>query len=137
MGQVEDFLAENAVVRCRYGTRMTKIGCYRYREAHPDACRGCPELGGARIDKKSRKRNWGTGFKRTIFKEAGMEGVDRLFEVKETVETKMIKPNIEVPILDQIDAIDERTHLGRDEIINSLLAEGLRVYDEKRETRKG
>ncbi|MBN1881060.1 MAG: hypothetical protein JW885_02705 [Deltaproteobacteria bacterium] len=60
-------------------------------------------------------------------------GIKRLFEEPETVEiTPLGQVKVNREIKDRIGAISQKTKWSFSEVVEALLEEGLRVYDEQR-----
>ncbi|MBN1574532.1 MAG: hypothetical protein JW984_15150 [Deltaproteobacteria bacterium] len=114
----------------RYNIKMSR-SCFQYSKANPDLCRCCKHA--APPDEWDGKRfNPGRVF---IIRRNNMDGVKRLFEKPERIELSKVAGNVSVDIKDKMDKIAEATGWDKSTVLESLLEEGLRVYEEAKKTK--
>ena len=128
MGQVEDFLAANATVKCMFNARITERGCRRYQERNPDMCSGCKECLGGGVRPRVGPPLSGP---RYYFTEVEpMTGVADLFKAPIRIAKKSVNIPLRIEFNDRIDEIADNTGHTKEVVFDAIIAEGLRVYDE-------
>ncbi len=128
MGQVDDWLAENAVIRCRFNARITRRACKTYQERNPDVCSGCPEYRGGGARPRIRPP---LPKSPVFYEEATMDGIADLFEEKnKPVAKKTTTFKIRIDHRERIAKIMDERGMTFDAVMEAIVAEGLRAYDD-------
>jgi hypothetical protein len=128
---VDEFCRENLDVYCeRFKVGMTSIGCFRRSRQFPEECRGCDRaVKAAGVSERLKNRTFLRKTEKRRRKPME-KGVAKLFEKPETAEVVSLgQVKIDKEIKDKIEVISKETRWSFSEVVESLLEEGLRAFE--------